>query len=200
MSCKKIKELYSFMYPSDYCVPVHSFAYTPMPVPMPKANVSGPWSQKQEGNNPMTAKVNFNTAMNVAAPATNIEATQRDFAVSRINSTKYVLRDALRVQFHMDAHQPPRTAKDLIAAIKNDEFILDEKALTRVGENELKYYHNMYGIIWGKVAPDEAGYKVALDALDEATQAAIDAATLAPVGELQNVLKDYQNWKYTPAS
>jgi hypothetical protein len=171
-----------------------------MPVPMPKANVSGPWSQKQEGNNPMTAKVNFNTAMNVAAPATNIEATQRDFAVSRINSTKYILRDALREQFHMDADQPPRTAKDLIAAIKNDEFILDEKALTRVGENELKYYHNMYGIIWGKVAPDEAGYKIALDALDEATQAAIDAATLAPVGELQNVLKDYQNWKYTPAS
>ena len=189
------------MYPSDYCVPVNGFAYTDMPkvgkLPISQAL---PWPQKQEGNNPMTAKVNFNTAMNVAAPATNIEATQRDFAVSRINSTKYDLRNALRVQFNMDAHLAPSTAKDLIAAIKNDEFTLDEKALARVGENELKYYHNMYGIIWGKVAPDEAGYKVALDALDEATQAAIDAATLAPVGELQNVLKDYQNWKYTPAS
>lgn len=148
----------------------------------------------------MTAKVNFNTAMNVAAPATNIEATQRDFAVSRINNTKYDLRDALRVQFNMEAGRSPRTAKDLIAAIKNDEFTLDEKALARVGEDELKYYNNMFGIIWGKIAPDEAGYRVALDALDDATQAAIDAATLAPVGDLQNVLKDYQNWKYTPAA
>lgn len=145
-------------------------------------------------------KVNFNTALNVSAPAVSIEATQRDFTVRRIQDTKYILRDALAVQFNIDANARPRTAADLIAAIKSDDFTIDQAAIDKAdADGDLKYYGWDYGIRWGKATPDRKGYGAAVKVLDTAMQAAIDEATLAPVDQLQDILKKFQAWTYTPA-
>lgn len=142
----------------------------------------------------MHTNINANTSI---TSTTNIEATQRDYLVSRLRNIKRELRRGLENQFHLYAQAAPKSAKALVEAIKNDEFSFDEKLLSRTDEDELRYYNNLYGIIWGKDTPDRDGFRKADAALDVRYQEALDAATLGPIDQAQQVIKDFQDWKYT---
>lgn len=129
---------------------------------------------------------------------TPVEATQRDYAIARVKALADKHNLALRKQFHMDGERP-QTAVELIAAIKNDTFHLDEFQLKQHA-NEIKrgYFNNEFGIVWGP-EPDTKGFEAAQEVLKEAAQKALDGATLKPIDALEGVIDDFKAWVYTPA-
>lgn len=128
-----------------------------------------------------------------------VEATQRDYAIQRIKAIGETHAQALRKQFHMDGDRP-RTAEELIAAIKNDRFTLDT-AMLKLHATEIKrgYFNNEFGITWGQ-APDGDGYEAAKEVLKDAAQKALDGVTLKTVDALEGVIDDFEAWVYTPAA
>lgn len=146
-------------------------------------------------------KVRVNAPMATASVVGNVpvEATQRDYATARIKDTITKLDAILQKQFNI-GEQRPRTAVDLIAAIKDGEYTLDTKVLTEYAEGiKSGYYNNEFGIKWGKPA-DTEGFTLARKALKDAAQAALDVATLGPVDGLQKAITDFEAWVYTPAA
>lgn len=152
-----------------------------------------PAANQKEGNNPM----NYNSAaVSMIAQPVNVEATQRDFYTSRINLIRKDHEGTLRTQFHMDAQAEPRSSKELISAITEGNYSLDEKILGRHDDEELKYYNVFYGIRWGKDVPDTKGHEEARKALKAASQDSIDAGTLSPIEGLLGLIKEFQSWSY----
>jgi hypothetical protein len=129
---------------------------------------------------------------------TPVEATQRDYTTERVKAIADKHSKTLHEQFHMDSDRP-RTAAELIAAIKNDQFTLNTELLkTRADEIKRGYYNNEYGINWGP-SPDIDGYNAATEALKAAAQKALDGATLKSLDALEGVINDFEAWVYTPA-
>src|SRR5258706_10667021 len=113
--------------------------------------IDSPMIQKQEGINPMR---NFNAppvATSVLAVSGSIpmESIQRDFLTQRVGQICDKHDKVLRKQFFMDAQDRPLSARDLIKAITDGNFTLDEALLAKHDEEELRsYYNNEYGIRW----------------------------------------------------
>lgn len=150
--------------------------------------------EKQEGNNPMYNKTNSAVAMVSAAPV-SIEGTQRDYMIERLSRLNESKNDDLRDQFFFTEDRP-RTAKELISRIKNDEFILDEELLVK-NADEVKYYNNEYGIVWRKNKPDQEGFTAAMEEKKKVAQNALDVITLKSIDEAYQALKDFEAWVYT---
>lgn len=160
--------------------------------------INPPVINNQEGEKPMCYKCNAMTSVIATSAPVPIEATQRDFATARVNQIREQHFDKLREQFFMDAEKEPKNARDLIKAIKEDAFSLDEKTLNQYDEGVgLGYYQNTFGIRWGKNKPDKAGFEKAETALKVEAQEVIDAATLSPADGLLQLLKDFQGWTYS---
>ncbi len=124
---------------------------------------------------------NFNAppvATSVLAVSGSIpmESIQRDFLTQRVGQICDKHDKVLRKQFFMDAQDRPLSARDLIKAITDGNFTLDEALLAKHDEEELRsYYNNEYGIRWGKEKPNREGYNTARAVLLEAGQEVIDA-------------------------
>ncbi len=106
-----------------------------------------PAKQNQEGINPMRYSDAPQVASSVLAVSgsPSVEATKRDFLTQRIHQTMDRLGQDLRIQFKMDAHDRPQTAKELIKAIEDGDYILDEKTIENAGE-DIIHYNNEYGM------------------------------------------------------
>jgi hypothetical protein len=137
-------------------------------------------------------------AIAVAAMQTgpSIEQTQRQFINDKLYTISYGLESKLEDQFHLNAQNAPRTAVDLIKAITEGNYSLDQKKLDR-NADELHYHNSFYGIIWGKDTPDLDGYKIAREALRVALEDARTTATLGSIEEGRQALKDFAAWTYT---
>lgn len=128
-----------------------------------------------------------------------VEATQRDYATQLIGAIAEKHNQALRKQFHMD-NERPKTAEELIAAIKGDAFILDTQMIKlHAAEIKRGYFNNEFGITWGS-PPDTDGYEAAKVALKAAAQKALTGATLKSIDALEGVIGDFEAWVYTPAA
>lgn len=150
--------------------------------------------------NPMKAPHYINNATTIAAAAeVNVEATQRDFMAKRIRDIRAGLGEGLRKQFNMDSREVPRTPQELIDAIKNGKFSLDEKIMARADKDAFYWHGPFYGIIWGDAPPDTDGFEKADKALEAAAQEVTDTVTLAPIDEARKALKDFQSWTYSAA-
>lgn len=211
LTCTKLKEAYEILFGTGNLIKQltsedYTVADTP---PTPTKGWRCKSNQKEEGINPMfdnetwPAGVPCVKKARILAPMANaqvigsvpVEATQRDYAIQRIKAIGEKHANALRVQFYMDSEETPKTARDLIAAIKEDAFRLDEKLLAKNEEN-LQYFGPFYGIDWGKNAPDTKGYEAAKEVLKTAAQKALDGATLKPVDQLEAAIDDFEGWKF----
>jgi len=154
-------------------------------------------NSNQEGITPMR----YNDAPQVANAAValvgtpSIEATQRDFLTQRVSQVTYKHDQDLRKQFFMDEQDRPKTAEELIKAIEEGNYTLDQEMIDRTGE-DIIHYNNEYGIRWGKEKPDHKGYKAAKAVLKEDAQEVIDTVTTASIEEARQALKDFKVWKY----
>ncbi len=179
---------------------------TPMPV-------KDWWnSKKEEGNNPMATKYNDYSANAAIVSAPSDTAVTRDYLLSRltnIGTSRYSTKGAeLREMFRIGTDPAPKTYKQLIDAIKNDKFKLDEKRIKRAeldaeddDEDREEYsfdrgfYGPMDGIIWDGPKPDEKGYEKAIKELNQAYLDTKDAIMVKDAEAGLEALKAYENWK-----
>jgi len=155
-------------------------------------------NSNQEGITPMrcyqdTPQV-ATSVVALAAP-TPVEATMRDFLTGRVYQVSNKLDVDLRKQFYMDEQSRPKTAEELIKAIEDGNYTLDQELIDRVGE-DIIHYNNEYGIRWGKEKPDYKGYQAARAVLREATQEVVDTVSTASIEEARQALKDFKVWQY----
>lgn len=182
---------------NDY--PNITVADTPPPAPYWPCELK----TKQEVENTMFDECTPRVKAKVLAPMANaqiignipVEATQRDYTVTRIGQIADRHDSALRVQFHLDS-QNPGTFLELEKLIKDGNYTVNKDLVTA---DDAKFYSVFYGVTFGKPA-DKDGFKAARLALKTATQKALDAATLGDLSALQGVIADFEGWVYTPAA
>lgn len=141
------------------------------------------------------SKSTFNSAVVSVEGTASVEAVQRDFATNRVKMILSDLKARLSEQFNMNAQSPPSTARDLIKAITEGDYVLDENKLDEHAD-ELHYYNSFFGIKWGKNKPDRVGFDAARKVLDEKGQEVIDTVTLGSIEEARQAIADFKKWTY----
>lgn len=163
--------------------------------------------EKEEGNNPMYAN-NTTIASVQAAPAP--EAIQRKYLSDRAYDIKRGHLEALRQEFnYYNSNDKPTTYKELIDAIKNDKFTLDEKLTKRVDraaaeDEDDEYFDDYFGYtVWTGIkftdfpGYDYKGFDAASKALrDEFTKIEDTIAIMDPKDALA-ALQEFEKWTYT---
>ena len=103
--------------------------------------------------------------------------------------------------FNIYVNNSPKTYKELIDAIKNDKFKLDEKRTKRVDElvENCDFWDSAFdGIIWDGPQPDYDGYEQARKELKAAFIATKDAINVLPPAEGLKALQEFE--KFEPSN
>lgn len=103
--------------------------------------------------------------------------------------------------FNIYVNNSPKTYKELIDAIKNDKFKLDEKRTKRIDEcveDEDFWGSSFDGIIWDGPQPDQDGYYQAQKELKAAFIATKDAINVLPPAEGLKALQEFE--KFEPSN
>ncbi len=167
------------------------FASTPkcMPVPQPVCNY--PSMEKKMGCKKTKEEVENTMTTN----------SERDYLVRRIREIHNEITNRLYSQFRMSNSDSPQTYKELIDAITNKQYSLDEKMTARVDAGEANYYGPFYGFVWNMPdAPDSKGYEAAHKAARKAYQDALDIIQTSDAAAGLAAMKAYADWTYTPAA
>lgn len=136
--------------------------------------------------------------------AMSLEQNQIDYLSRRVDDVYRELKSPLAEKFNIYKDNAPRTYKELIDAIKNDKFKLNEKRIkameARAEDDEddcwdCPYYCGPFdGIIWDGPQPDQKGYEVALDSLQKARIRALDIIKTSPPADGLKALQEFQKW------
>lgn len=129
--------------------------------------------------------------------AMSYETETRNYLLHRVEDIYYGLNNKLPAQFNLYVSNQPKTYKELIDAIKNDKFKLDEKRIARAeyDEDYFDFCGPFDGIIWDGPQPDVKGHGKAKKALKDAYNAAKDAVMIGTAAEGGEALKALQEWK-----
>lgn len=135
--------------------------------------------------------------------AMSLEQNQIDYLSCRVDDVYRELRSPLAEKFNLYKDNAPRTYKELIDAIKNDKFKLNEKRIkameARAEDDEdagwdCPYCGPFDGIIWDGPQPDEKGYEAALDSLQKARIRALDIIKTSPAADGLKALQEFEKW------
>lgn len=170
----------------------------------------------KEGVNPMgfdTACKAARSATAVSAPSVTFEAQEseaskaRRYMFDRLSQVHYQKRSSFYNLFNMNAQRVPYTAKELIDAIKNGKFKLDEKKLNpseEVLDDEgyesvdayLKDRGVWYGIEFTDFPKaDTKGYEKAKKDLDTEYTKAQDTIAVLETAEGLKALQAFEAWQ-----
>lgn len=195
----------------DYITFGNCKAATPHPcVEVPFGYFPGEVMPTQEkGNNPMRIENTSATAY-VTAPKSD-DATSRGYLLSRLSLYDGWRNPKLRELselFNLGEDGRPKTHLQLIDAIKNDKFSLDDKVVKRLkrlqddlGEDDedfLDGYGPFYGIVFtGFPQSDRKGYDAAVKELEALTKATKDTIMVKSPADGLAALQALEAW--TPA-
>lgn len=135
--------------------------------------------------------------------AMSLEQNQIDYLSCRVDDVYRELRSPLAEKFNLYKDNAPRTYKELIDAIKNDKFKLNEKHIktmeARAEHDEddgwdCPYCSPFDGIIWDGPQPDVEGYEAALDSLQKARIRALDIIKTSPAADGLKALQEFEKW------
>lgn len=142
--------------------------------------------KQEKGNNPMRYEQVNATA--VIAQSKSDEALQREYLLAQLQdylryTWKETSKDAeLRKMFFLNTPHTPRYGKELLDAIKNGKYVVDEKKLARgeatrldqsydEDEDDCGRYDLFYGITFTDYPkPDMKGYEAASEAFAKASK------------------------------
>lgn len=142
-----------------------------------------PWPKKKEEENSMTT-----------------QNTERDYLKRRLMDALYIFQDDIATAFRIRNSETPKTYSELIDAIKNGKYTLDEKVTKRVDayfeENGFTPWGPFYGIKFQlDTAPDRDGYDAAEKALNKRWQDAQDIIMTGDAAAGLKALQDFEAWK-----
>lgn len=162
-------------------------------------------SGKQEGITPMRYDTTSNTAVaSICVPSD--EAKKIDYLNRRAEQICSNLQNSFYKMFNIYGDKTPRYYKDLIDAIKNGEYEIDEKEAKRMDEawemfqdedsNEGFYFSPFHGINFTKFPkPDFAGKEKAYTELHDEVTRIKDIIAIMPAEEALKAVQEFQNWK-----
>jgi hypothetical protein len=168
----------------DLCIIDDMISDAPQPVPGCALKKVLPWKKacpiKKEEENSMTIN------------------TERQYLNNRLNAVSYTKQDEIYAQFRMGNSDLPKTYKELIDAIKNDKFTLDEK-MTKKVDGMADEGYNPYGMVAGikfdlPDAPDREGHNAAEKAMQKALQTAKDIINTSDAAAGLKALQDFMAW------
>lgn len=182
----------------------NSLGYTPTPMPVyPSA-----CNNEEKGNNPMYAEM-------TVIDRSDSDKDQRSYLEHRLTAVDRKKDQDLRTQFNLDTPNRPATYKELIDAIKNGEYTLNEKLTNRVDEEEAEDvdgyeiiydrdyfdYDALTGINFTNFPPaDRRAWAMARDAKAEVYVATKDAIRILPVADGLKAVQGFDKWTYTAPS
>lgn len=156
------------------------------------ANTATPKEKKKE------KIMGYTTAVAVAAaPQKSEDQIKIDYLLSRARSVKYEREDNLAKIFNLYVDNTPKTFKDLIDAIKNDKFKLDEERTKKILERNGKYgyyYSPLDGIIFDGPQKDQEGYDVASKELAKKYTELKDTIQIKSADEALDALRAFEAW------
>lgn len=135
--------------------------------------------------------------------AMSLEQNQIDYLSCRVDDVYRELRSPLTEKFNLYKDNAPRTYKELIDAIKNDKFKLNEKRIkaleARAEDDEdddwdCTYRSPFDGIIWDGPQPDHKGYETAIESLRKARTRALDIIKTSPAADGLKALQEFEKW------
>lgn len=158
---------------------------------------------KQEGITPM--RYDANTASAVASISVPSDEQKKiDYLNDRARTVYHERSRTLRPLFNMDGPSKPRYYKELIDAIKNGEYEIDEKQAKYADEawedfkdsNQKWFDYNVFdGINFTKFpAADLTSYYAAEKELDAEFQAVKDVIAIMPAEEALARIQAFEKW------
>ncbi len=159
-----------------------TFTWTPVPIP---SGFPSPTKQEEK-----------------ATTMTDHDANARRHLQDRLYTVTYNKRGKLDLLFNRYVDNTPKTCKDLIDAIKNDKFKLDEKRINLLearredSEDEYCFTYNdpFDGIIWDGPQYDEKGLKAAKEELDALKTKTTDVIMVGTPAEGLAALQAFEAW------
>ena len=146
-----------------------------------------------------------NTASAVASISVPSDEQKRiDYLNNRAQNVFYDIQRTFRGMFHLHGPSQPRYYKELLDAIKNGEYEIDEKEAKCADEAWEEYkernnkwfdYNVFYGINFTKFPkPDYKGFDAAEKELDAEFQAVKDVIAIMPAEEALARIHAFEKW------
>lgn len=133
------------------------------------------------------------------------EAKKIDYLMDRVNTIHRSIDHTFSEMFHLYGPSQPRYYKEMIDAIKNGDYEIDEKQAESAdeawkdfqdGEERWFDYNVFYGIKFTKFPePDRKGFDIARTELKAETQRVKDIVAILPAEEALKAVQEFQNWK-----
>lgn len=134
----------------------------------------------------------------------NETEASRKYLNGRLQDTRYALRAVLDKQFNISASSQPNNYKQLIDAIKNDNYTLNAKRTAQIDPviADGDYYGSPFdGITWTYPGlPDFVGYTAAEKALEKAATVAKDTVNTGDAAAGLAALQAFEAWTFVPTS
>lgn len=195
---------------ANYTPVFNSLAATPCVQPSPTSSGLN-WfkpAKQEQGNNPMNdfysdtsykTKAAYASASVVAAPTD--AQTKIQYLRERARDIRDVLDRALRVQFKLGVDAGPQTEAELIKAIQDGKFTMDEEKVKKnakyVKENGYAYGGPLYGIVFTDFpGADKEGFKVAYDAMKAEYQKIKDIINIKDADTALDAVQAFEGWTY----
>lgn len=175
--------------------PTHSLDISPMKYPEPEQ------ASNKKGKPMSYANV---AAVHVAPQVQSDTAKKIEYLLGRVNDVYESFRyKVLSKMFNMDEFGKPKTHEQLIEAIKNGDFEIDEKKAAKEKEYVEKYgyagYDPYYAIKFTKLpTPDRDGFEAAKAELKKARQQVRDIIAVKSADEGLEALQAFEAW--TPSN
>ena len=165
-------------------------------------------SGKQEGINPMRYETVAAPTAIASITATSDDQKKIDYLNERARSISRDIDVSFYEMFNIHSTPRPRYYKDLIDAIKNGDYEIDEKAAKQADElwensqdeddeDHEGYYHNaFFGINFTKFPkPDYKGLEKARRELSDELTRIKDIIAIMPADEALKAVQEFQSWK-----
>lgn len=216
MSSSNIKKFYVwfsyFQNPIKDNMHTHSYATIsdslvctqPCPATNPKPVLPEWWSKKKEENPMRYETVSAPTAIaSIAMPSD--ESQKIDYLNNRARNIFHKIDCSLTDMFRLHSSPKPAYYKDLIDAIKNGEYKINEKAANKADqdweavqadERDWYNYDAFYGIDFTKFPkPDYEGREKAHAELSAEYQRVCDIIAVMPAEEALKAVQEFEKWQ-----
>lgn len=123
--------------------------------------------------------------------AVNIEATQRNHLLSRLQTARWEKKADAEERYHIHDDEPPATPQEAIDRIKEGKFKIKKGKFTDSGEEYFPYGAWEY-IKWRSEDKDEKGFEEFTERLHTAANAVQDIIVVKPLDDGLKALEDFR--------
>ena len=172
------------------CKPSEAMDLPCLPAPDYKSNPPG--CKKKDKKMSRIYDEDLDAFVETTGPSRSDTETSRSWLRSRVDQIRFDLDEALLRQFGLKSDKGPRSFADVLARLTSGKFTIPED------KKDKESYDPLNWVEWRdpSVKKDEAGYRLAEDALDDARKQTLDSINVFDPEKGLAALQALQSWKY----